>query len=154
MFSFLKKKLIPLWAHKLGMHIGRRGMFLLFWAFLWLSTGYRWFIGAVPVTNYRLMVKLASVHQWGSTFMALAAVMVVGALWKKTDPLAFALAAWLSSFLCVVTVIGAFTLPGDSRITVGTIAFTYFLYALMVYVTSGWPEAASKKKIKRDMNGD
>lgn len=149
----LMSKLVPSPIRKLGFHIGRRGMFLLFWAFLWLSSGYRWFLETIPVNNYRLMIRMAPASQWGILFMVMAVVMALGAMWKLLDPLAFAVSAWLSSFLCAVAVIGAFSLPGDSAFTAGSIAFTYFLYALLVYVTSGWPEAISQKKPKRD-DGD
>lgn len=148
----LMSKLVPSPIRKLGFHIGRRGTFLLFWADLWLLSGYRWIVKPPPPDNYQLMLRMAPPAQWGILFLAIAVVTAAGAFWKFVDPLSFSLAYWVASFLGIITAVGAFRLSGPAAFAAGTVAFTYFSYALLVYVTSGWPEASSKKEPRE--NGD
>lgn len=147
MVSFMTR-LVPSPLRRAGRHIGRRGIFLLFFSFLWMSTGFRWFVKPPPADNYTLMFRMMPPHHWGILFIVMATGMLLGALIKRLDPISYALSTWVASFLCVITTLGAFSLPLASAATAGSVAFTYLLYAVLVYAVSGWPEAHARKTTK------
>lgn len=121
-------------------HVGRRGLFLLFFAFLWITTGYRWTLTPPSSRYYHLLFTIASPAAWGNFIMLIGLVMAAGAVWKKLDPLSFAVSAGLAAFIGAVI---ALTLP-DS--TGWTVVATEYFYTFFVLVISGWPEAPIVKK--------
>lgn len=125
----------------IGLSIGRRGIFLLFFSFLWISTGYRWTEEPPISDNYLVLYKALSADAWGHVFIVTGLLMGVGAFWKKFDDVSFAVSAWLAAFLGAMILLGYLPgVPGPAE-TGFTVALTYFFYTIFVLVISGWPEA-------------
>lgn len=133
---------------KLWHHTGRRGTFLLFWSFLWISTGYRW-IEEPPVSdNYISLFRTLPSEAWGWIFMATGLIMGLGAHFKKLDYISFAVSAYISAFVGTMVLLGYLPgIPGPAD-TGFTVALTYFLYTIFVLVIAGWPEDPSQRRAK------
>lgn len=132
---------------KLWHHIGRRGTFLLFFSFLWASTGYRWTQEPPMTDNFITLYKIMPPVFWGWVFIATGIAMGIGAHWKKIDEWSFAISAFVSAFMGFMVALGY--VPGvDGPAETGfTVALTYFFYTTFVLVISGWPEAPLGEKV-------
>lgn len=133
-------RIVPRPLRKFGNHVGRRGLFLLFFAFLWMTTGYRWTFLPPSGRYYHLLFTIAPAVAWGNFIMAVAFIMALGAFFKRADPLSFAVSAGLAAFIGTAI---AITLPDK---TGWTIVATEYFYTFFVLVISGWPEAPVPKK--------
>lgn len=85
--------------------------------------------------NYVVLFHFLPPHVWGILFLVQALIMAVGAFWKKLDPWSYFVSASVSSFLGTAVLLSG---PGAAG---ATVVLTYYLYALLVLVVSGWPEA-------------
>lgn len=121
--------------------IGHRGVFLLFFAFLWINTGLRW-IEANPNFrhNYYVLLKSAPHEVWGWCFVLTGIVMALGAFWKQLDEWSFAISAFVAGFLALSILIEYLPgVPGPAA-NGGSAMLTYFFYTGFVLVISSWPE--------------
>lgn len=133
---------------RLWHHTGRRGTFLLFFAFLWMSTGYRWLKEPPISDNYITLYKIMPPGAWGWVFLVTGLAMGLGAHWKRIEDFSFAISAYVSSFLGVMILLGYIPGVKGPADTGFTVAMTYFLYTTFVLVIAGWPEGPLKKRVK------
>lgn len=131
--------IVPRPLRKAMIYIGRRGLFLLFFAFLWITVGYRWTFRPPPEVYYHLLFSVAPAAFWGNFIIGIGVVMALGAFWKRADPMSFAVSAGLAAFIGTAI---AVTLPDK---TGWTLVATEYFYTIFVLVISGWPEAPVTK---------
>lgn len=132
-------KVVPRPLRKSVNHIGRRGLFLLFFAFVWVVSGYRWTFRPPPEAYYKFLFSIEPSAVWGYSIVIVGLIAALGAFWKALDPLSFALLAGLTAFIGTAV---AITLPDK---TGWTLVATDYFYTFFVLVISGWPEAPVTK---------
>lgn len=134
-------RIVPSPLRKMIIHVGRRGLFLLFFGMLWSNTGYRW--TEVPPTSpaFRLLFDLFPPELWGLFLIAMALLMAAGAFWKRIEDLSYGVSTWVASFFGVMSLWASIGLVQEDRINAVTVSGIYFFYAFLVWVVSGWPES-------------
>lgn len=141
-------KLAPSPIRRFILHTGRRGLFLLFFAFLWTTTGLRWKETPPRSDSYKALYSMLPPRSWGYIFVAMAGVMALGAFVKKLEDLSYGISAWLALFLAITISISASSLHGPIATQAWTTVATYLVYAFFIWVVSGWPETPVIQVIK------
>lgn len=132
-------KIMPRPLRRAVAHVGRRGLFLLAWAFLWINSGVRWSVKPPITEYYDLMYRILPPPTWGYVFMLTGLVMAAGAFWKRLDPISFAFSAWIVSGLAVAVI-------GTGPSAAGwTVVGTYISYTVIVLVASSLPEVPAER---------
>lgn len=138
---------------KLWHRTGRRGTFLLFFSFLWISTGWRWTEEPPPSENYATLYKVMPPEAWGWVFVGTGIVMGLGSHWKQIEYISFSVSAYLGALLGTMILLGYWPGNPGPADTGLTISLTYFLYTTFILIISGWPEAPVKPRESKDKDG-
>lgn len=135
--------------------IGRRGAFLLFWAFLWVNQGLRWTKSPLPPDLFYVLLKAAPPSFWGSCFILTGLIMGVGGIWKRLEDLSFFVSAYLAGFLAGAILIEYLWpgMPGPGATGLSAL-ITYTLYIVFIYIISGWQETPVAVIIKQEETQD
>lgn len=142
---------VPKWVKSLGARVGRRGIILLFFGFLFATVGKGW-ISSPPAdaANYAALLSVAPFCTWGLFQIGVGILMGVAAVCKRMDPYAFGLSAAVSSFfgLCILFLY----LPGGATPNGAgpRLIVTYFLYSVFILIVSGWPERTTIVLVDRE----
>lgn len=134
--------------------IGRRGVFLLFWAFLWVNQGLRWTKSPLPPDLYYVLLRAAPQTFWGACFILTGIIMGLGGIWKRLEDLSFFVSAYLAGFLAaalLVEYLPGVPGPGPTGLTA---LITYILYIAFIYVISGWQETPVAVIVKQEESQD
>jgi len=122
-------------------YLGRRGASLLFFALVFVVTG--WSYLNLPAsfngrgTNFELMLELLPLHAWGIIWIAAGIICVFGSVIKLFDYLAF----FLGSAVLTIWGFGLAVLGLMNRGTHPYLgAVIYVAFAVFMIVISGWPE--------------
>lgn len=151
-YRLMKYRWLPSWVRRTAVHIGRRGIILFFFGFLYVSAGIGWIIYPPMSPNFDPIFRIADPKFWGVAQMVVGLIMILGGLWKKVEHAAFG----VSAFLPCLFGLGILTLylpGGDSPDAAAPRALiTYLLYSVFILIVSGWPEERQppKEKTKDD----
>lgn len=136
-------------------HVGRRGVVLLFFGLLWVSSGQS-YLKAPPIeaANFTVVFQLMSptILGWGMTMVGNA--MLLAAFWKSLEDVAFALSAAVAAFLGLGTLAGYIPGVAGPSPSAPRIIAIYATYCLLVLVVSGWPEPPSSLPPRQDKDGN
>lgn len=121
---------------------GRRGIFLLFFGLLYMTTGQGWIYAPPTPTaavNLYVIVAILPLAFWGWVWVATGLLMLAAAAWRRLEVWAFGAAAALATFWGLGYLAAAPPLGhGTGRAYVAM--FTYYGFAFIFQVIAGWPE--------------
>lgn len=146
---------IPRCLKRVATHIGRRGIILLFFGFLYMTVGRGWMVAPPQESrNYAGLLYIADFHAWGLVQLGVGILMCGGAIWKKTEAAAFGLSAALSSFFGLAAL--SLYLPGGLQPSPSAprLVITYFFYSIFILIVSGWPEKETVIVIPEQKDSD
>lgn len=143
-YRLSKYRWIPPPIRQLGFHVGRRGMMLLFFGFLFCALGYGWMTREpLDVRNYAIMTELAPLSTWGAIQLSVGLFMCLASVWKRIESWAFALSAAFYTFIGAATAILFWPGQPDPGATALRAISIYLFYSIFILIVSGWPESTT-----------